>query len=101
VAVLARGHTGLPAAGRDVEAAGGALEVPVDLDDAEAVEAAADRVEAELGPIDVWVDTPPFTRVPVRGLRRKQLALSTHHGLAAAGAAVAAGAAGALAALRR
>ncbi|MEU2349126.1 SDR family oxidoreductase [Modestobacter sp. NPDC049651] len=55
VALLARGETGLAAAADDVRAAGGTpLVVPVDVADAAAVEAAADRVEAELGPIDVW-----------------------------------------------
>ncbi|RBY82365.1 short-chain dehydrogenase [Geodermatophilus sp. TF02-6] len=55
VALLARGEKGLAAAAEDVRAAGGTpLVVPVDVSDAEAVEAAADRVERELGPIDVW-----------------------------------------------
>jgi NAD(P)-dependent dehydrogenase (short-subunit alcohol dehydrogenase family) len=55
VALLARGEKGLQAAAEDVRAAGGTpLVVPVDVADAKAVEAAADRVEAELGPIDVW-----------------------------------------------
>ncbi len=33
-----------------------ALAIPTDVADADAVEAAADRTEAELGPIDVWVN---------------------------------------------
>src|SRR5207249_4670819 len=42
---------------RDVEARGGsALVLPLDVADAEAVENAAERVERELGPIDVWVN---------------------------------------------
>jgi NAD(P)-dependent dehydrogenase (short-subunit alcohol dehydrogenase family) len=62
VALLARGAEGLAGARRDVEAAGGrALPLPCDLVDAEAVEAAADRVEAELGPIDVWVNNAMTT----------------------------------------
>jgi NAD(P)-dependent dehydrogenase (short-subunit alcohol dehydrogenase family) len=57
VALLSRGMDGLEGARRDVEAAGGtALAVPTDVADAEAVEAAAERVERELGPIDVWVN---------------------------------------------
>ncbi len=57
VALIARGHEGLEAARRDVEAAGGrALVVPVDVGDAAAVEAAAGTVEEQLGPIDVWVN---------------------------------------------
>ncbi|UQX87058.1 SDR family oxidoreductase [Jatrophihabitans telluris] len=57
VALLARGETGLKAAAAEVEQAGGAaLTIPVDVVDADAVTAAAQRVEAELGPIRVWVN---------------------------------------------
>ncbi len=57
VALLARGETGLCAAAEDVRAGGGkALVLPTDVADAEAVEAAAERAEQELGPIDVWVN---------------------------------------------
>ncbi|HEY0206754.1 MAG TPA: SDR family oxidoreductase [Acetobacteraceae bacterium] len=38
-----------------------ALPVPTDVADADAVEAAADRVEQELGPIDVWVNVAMAT----------------------------------------
>ena len=57
VGLIARGRDGLEAAREEVEAAGGeALVLPADVADAEAVEAAARRVEEELGPIDVWVN---------------------------------------------
>jgi NAD(P)-dependent dehydrogenase (short-subunit alcohol dehydrogenase family) len=57
VAVLARGQERLDATCREIEAAGGrALGISVDVADADAVEAAAERVERELGPIDVWVN---------------------------------------------
>jgi NAD(P)-dependent dehydrogenase (short-subunit alcohol dehydrogenase family) len=57
IALLARGRDKLEAAARDVRRAGGeALIVCVDVADADAVEAAAARVEAELGPIDVWIN---------------------------------------------
>jgi len=57
VALIARGEEALAAAAREVEAAGGrALALPCDVSDADAVEAAAARAEAELGPIDVWVN---------------------------------------------
>jgi short-subunit dehydrogenase len=57
VGLLARGEAGLEGARQDVEAAGGeALAVPTDVADPEQVEAAAERVEDELGPIDVWVN---------------------------------------------
>jgi NAD(P)-dependent dehydrogenase (short-subunit alcohol dehydrogenase family) len=57
VALLARGPEGLEAAAREVEALGRrALAIPTDVADPAAVEAAAERIEAELGPIDVWVN---------------------------------------------
>ena len=57
VALVARGREGLAGAARDVERAGGrALIVPCDVADAAAVDAAAQRAEDELGPIDVWVN---------------------------------------------
>jgi NAD(P)-dependent dehydrogenase (short-subunit alcohol dehydrogenase family) len=66
VALLARGEAGLDAAVEDVRAAGGeALAIPVDVSDHAAVDAAAARVEDELGPIDVWVNDA-FTSVFAR-----------------------------------
>ena len=58
VALLARGAESLDAAARDVDAAGEGrvLAVPVDVAEADQVDAAAERVERELGPIDVWVN---------------------------------------------
>ena len=57
VAVLARGRERLEAACREVEELGGrGLCIVVDVADGAAVEAAAERVERELGPIDVWVN---------------------------------------------
>ncbi len=57
VGLIARGVEGLEGARRDVEAEGcRALVLPCDVADAKAVEAAAERVERELGPIDVWVN---------------------------------------------
>ena len=57
VAVLARGRDGLAGAVADVAAAGRrALGVSVDVGDGDAVEAAAARVEAELGTVEVWVN---------------------------------------------
>jgi NAD(P)-dependent dehydrogenase (short-subunit alcohol dehydrogenase family) len=57
VALLARGEGGLEAAAAAVRAAGGeAITIPVDVADAAAVDAAAGRVEAELGDIGVWVN---------------------------------------------
>ena len=57
VGLLARGLDGLEGARRDVEALGGAaIAIPTDVAVAAEVEAAAARVERELGPIDVWVN---------------------------------------------
>jgi NAD(P)-dependent dehydrogenase (short-subunit alcohol dehydrogenase family) len=57
VAVLARESEGLHGAVREVDRAGQrGLALAVDVADAEAVEVAAERVERELGPIDVWVN---------------------------------------------
>jgi NAD(P)-dependent dehydrogenase (short-subunit alcohol dehydrogenase family) len=57
VAVLARGRAGLDGAVADVQQAGGrAVGIAVDVADNDAVDAAADRVERELGQIDVWVN---------------------------------------------
>jgi NAD(P)-dependent dehydrogenase (short-subunit alcohol dehydrogenase family) len=62
VALLARGRAGLDGAAAEVTAAGGvALPVTVDVSDAAALEAAADEVEARLGPIDVWVNNATAT----------------------------------------
>ncbi|MFO0578819.1 MAG: SDR family oxidoreductase [Polyangia bacterium] len=57
VGLIARGPDGLEAARREIEAAGGhALVHVADVADPEQVEAAAARIEAELGPIDIWVN---------------------------------------------
>ena len=57
LALLARGSRGLEEALADVRAAGAAgAAYVVDTADADAVERVADQVEAELGPIDVWIN---------------------------------------------
>ncbi len=62
IGLLARGHGGLVGARQDVEAAGGrALAVPTDVSDPDQVEAAAEAVEREFGPIDVWVNVAMAT----------------------------------------
>jgi NAD(P)-dependent dehydrogenase (short-subunit alcohol dehydrogenase family) len=63
VALLARGRAGLDAAADDVARRGGtAATYEVDVADAEALDAVADRVEAELGEVEVWVNVA-FTSV--------------------------------------
>src|SRR5690625_734966 len=54
VALLARGIEGLRGAAQEVENAGGkALIIPTDAADARQVDAAAEQIEQQLGPIDV------------------------------------------------
>ena len=71
VALIARGQQRLEAAAREVEDLGGrALVFPIDVADADAVERAAERVEKELGPIDIWINnamTSVFS--PVRQMK--------------------------------
>jgi NAD(P)-dependent dehydrogenase (short-subunit alcohol dehydrogenase family) len=70
VGLIARGMDGLEGARRDVEHAGGrALILQADVADAAAVEAAADRAERELGPIDLWInDAMTSVFAPVKDL---------------------------------
>ena len=57
VGLIARGRDGLEAARSEVEQLGAqALVCVADVSESAAVEEAAARVEAELGPIDVWVN---------------------------------------------
>ena len=77
VAVLARNAARLEATAEELRHHGvRALPVVADVADAAAVEAAAERVEQELGPIDVWVNNAmatifaPFDRVTPEEFRR-------------------------------
>jgi short-subunit dehydrogenase len=77
VALLARNEDGLKGAKKEVEAAGGeALPIPTDVADPEQVEAAAERAERELGPIDVWVNDAiavifsPFKEIELEDFKR-------------------------------
>jgi NADP-dependent 3-hydroxy acid dehydrogenase YdfG len=57
VGLIARGRDRLEAAADEVRQAGRrACVAPADVSDAEQVEQAAARIEAELGPIDIWVN---------------------------------------------
>jgi NAD(P)-dependent dehydrogenase (short-subunit alcohol dehydrogenase family) len=77
VALLARGEAGLDAAADEIRQAGGtALPIDVDVVDYEALSAAATRIEAELGPIGVWVNDAfasvfaPFTEIEPAEFKR-------------------------------
>ena len=62
VGLLARSEEGLAGAKADVERAGGeALTVETDVSEYDQVESAAEAVEAEFGPIDVWVNNAMTT----------------------------------------
>ncbi len=77
VAILARGAAGLEGAAAEIRKAGGnATAITVDVADADAVEAAAEQVETQLGPIDVWVNVAfsslfaPFHEVDAAEFKR-------------------------------
>ena len=77
VGLIARGREGLRAAAEDVTRAGGTpCQAEADLADCAQVDAAARRIEAELGPIDVWVNCgfasvfAPFSEISAEEFRR-------------------------------
>ncbi|WP_269507983.1 SDR family oxidoreductase [Burkholderia sp. IMCC1007] len=62
VALLARDPRALDDTAREVRAYGvDALPIAVDVSDAAALDAAAERIENELGPLDVWVNNAMVT----------------------------------------
>jgi short-subunit dehydrogenase len=64
VALIARGEGRLNAAKQEIEALGGkAIGIVADVAQADEVEAAAEQIERELGPIDVWVNNAMATVV--------------------------------------
>jgi len=77
VGLLAREPGALKQTRLEIERLGGrALDVPVDVADPDALETAAQAVESELGPIDVWVNNAmvsvfaPFTEMSEEDFRR-------------------------------
>ena len=63
VGLIARGEAGLDGAAKDVERGGGtAIQLPTDVSDPDQVFAAVEKMESEVGPIDVWVNVA-FTSV--------------------------------------
>jgi NAD(P)-dependent dehydrogenase (short-subunit alcohol dehydrogenase family) len=62
IGLLARGHEGLENTRKEVESLGGrAIAIPTDVAYPDQVEAAAERVENEFGPIDIWVNNAMTT----------------------------------------
>jgi short-subunit dehydrogenase len=94
VALLAREPARLARAAAALRADYGvrAIDIPTDVADAAAVEAAADQAEAELGPIDVWVNVAMATVfAPVSKLTAREVERGTQvtylgqvHGMMAA-----------------
>jgi len=77
VGLIARGQAGLDGAAQDVVEAGGqALAVPTDVADHAQVEKAATEIEAQFGPIDVWINVAfasvfaPFAEITPDEFRR-------------------------------
>lgn len=62
LALIARGEQGLADTCAELQALGArVLTIAADVADAAAIDAAAERIEAELGPIDVWVNSAMAT----------------------------------------
>lgn len=62
IALLARDNPALEHAAKEVRELGGmALPIPVDVANAEEVEAAAEHIEQELGAIDIWINAAMTT----------------------------------------
>jgi NAD(P)-dependent dehydrogenase (short-subunit alcohol dehydrogenase family) len=77
IGLLARGRAGLQGAADDVRGLGGeALPIETDVADYAQVEAAADKVTSQLGPIDLWINNAfssvfaPFMHVRPEEFRR-------------------------------
>ncbi|GHB60009.1 SDR family oxidoreductase [Persicitalea jodogahamensis] len=77
IGLLARGKDGLEGAKREVEDMGGkALAIPTDVSQPDQVEAAADQIERELGPIDIWVNNAmisvfgPFKKLEMKDFKQ-------------------------------
>jgi NAD(P)-dependent dehydrogenase (short-subunit alcohol dehydrogenase family) len=77
VALIARGKAGLEGAAADVRDHGGTpLVISADVAEADQVDAAADQVEAEFGPIDVWINVAftsvfaPFSEISAAEFKR-------------------------------
>ncbi len=74
VGLISREGDGIDAALAEARLLTTAVAAPADLADADAVEAAADRIERELGPIDVWVNVAMLSVFgPVRELRADEV----------------------------
>jgi NAD(P)-dependent dehydrogenase (short-subunit alcohol dehydrogenase family) len=85
IALLARGSDGLEATAREIFALGGrALAIPTDVGIPSQMFDAAERIEAELGPVDIWINnamTTVFARVDqLSPYELKRVTDVTYHG---------------------
>jgi short-subunit dehydrogenase len=85
IGLIARGIDGLNAAKQEVESYGGsALVTPADVANADAVEAAAQQIEAHFGNIDIWINNAmtsvfgPFKELNAKDYKR--VTDVTYHG---------------------
>jgi len=71
---LARGHARLESAASEARGLGvAALPIALDVADAQTVDAAAERIESELGPIDIWINNAMVTIfAPVREISAEE-----------------------------
>lgn len=86
IGLIARGLDGLEGAKRDVEELGGeALVLPADVADHDAIEFAAQSVEATFGPIDIWINNAMASVFcPIHQLKPEELRRVTdvtYHGV--------------------
>lgn len=77
IGLLARGKEGLQATKEEVESFGGkALAIPTDVGNADEVEKAAQQIEEQLGPIDIWINNAmvsvfgPFKKIEADEFRK-------------------------------
>jgi NAD(P)-dependent dehydrogenase (short-subunit alcohol dehydrogenase family) len=62
IGLIARGEDALKVTQHEIEVAGGtALACPADVADAAALDAAAERIEQQLGPIEIWINNAMVT----------------------------------------
>ncbi|SMH45893.1 SDR family oxidoreductase [Azospirillum agricola] len=75
IGLIARSRDALETVRREVERLGGrGLVLPLDVSDAQALSAAADRLEQTFGPVDVWVNSAMVTVFgPVTALTPEEL----------------------------
>ena len=79
VGLISREGDGIDAALAEARLLTTAVAAPADLADADAVEAAADRIERELGPIDVWVNVAMALRLRAGAGRSTRRRVAPRH----------------------